>query len=1079
MSVLLLLLAFLTGFAGLCFEVASFRDCGLVLGLGSGAQALVLGSFLFGLGLGGLGPVRFPAWKERPLSWAGILQIAVAAWIPIWGFLLPGPEAPAVRAAVLAAGGLFLAGLSMGAAFPLLFPVLTRRGLGPGVLQAVNLAGSVAGALAGAVFLVPLLGIETSLRIAALLYLLSGVVLLLAGRGTESSPSRGTGPGPAGGPAAGARTERAYPAFTRFRPLCVAAGFATLACELWIPRRAVFVLGGFLPTFAGTLAGAVALLAAGSLLAEGARVRRIFGKDPERMAALAALGALGSVLLFESLAGTFAAFSPDGLGTALAAAFLLPFVSMAPALLPLGALLPLVLRAGGSGGVPAARAGRVFFWFGLGAALAALALPEFLDLPLDSVREGRPSGLSPVRILPLVGGLVLLLAQRGPVPRIAAVLGAALLAFPPLELPPMLEGSRNLQEGLHGRRVLRERADRLLTASVVEDRLLGDRLLYTDEFAAAGGRFSSYMRALGLLCALEAPEGDLAVLGLGTGRSLAAVLRGARGRSVHLVEVSRAVLACSSDFPENSVPGPPPRIHLSDGRRFLARRAPGSLAGILLEPLLPQAPASVHLYSTGFYEAAKRALVEGGVLVQWLPTHALPRGLFLSLVATFAAAFPEGRLLLLDESCLLLGAKGGPPPSLEERLDACPESLRGEALVSGLAAGVDGAVAGFPLARADLRRLPLVRDDRPSLELEAFAPPRRLLGYLSENLRVLCGWLEGTEAAGPRPRARLHRFRARLSLARVPLEPAGPSSRLAVLDLEKAVELCPESTLLRRELRRARAVRDRQAALLALASGRRREAARLAALALEDGGLDPVLLGIRVFPDETGKPDPGSLRLLASLLPTWRTFRGFAARRDLGFAPLLDLPEGLLGPVSPEAFPEPPVGAEAFASVLLREPERMRVHLMRRPYACVASWVGRGRLLREMEPSLRAAFGRLMDSAGLEAWRSALERDPSLLAFLAPVLPKDLPLPPWLGPVAERLGPRGRAAWLDCLEGRRDETSLGFLLDVLCWPDEQAPSIRRAWVEWRRRRPGDPVFDPALPRKERIARVRALRRGRR
>ena len=90
------------------------------------------------------------------------------------------------------------------------------------------------------------------------------------------------------------------------------------------------------------------------------------------------------------------------------------------------------------------------------------------------------------------------------------------------------------------------------------------------------------------------------------------------------------------------VSDPRTRVHLTDGRRWLAERPAASLDLVTMEPLLPYAPGTTALYSAEFYAAAREALAPGGMVVQWLPTHALQRRDFEVLLATFARSFDDG-----------------------------------------------------------------------------------------------------------------------------------------------------------------------------------------------------------------------------------------------------------------------------------------------------------------------------------------------------------------------------------------------------------------------------------------------------
>src|SRR5207302_11411235 len=69
---------FLSGAASLLFETLWFRDCGLVFGNSAWASAVVLASFMAGLGIGNvLSPRLLRRWQQ-PLRLYGFLEIIIA-----------------------------------------------------------------------------------------------------------------------------------------------------------------------------------------------------------------------------------------------------------------------------------------------------------------------------------------------------------------------------------------------------------------------------------------------------------------------------------------------------------------------------------------------------------------------------------------------------------------------------------------------------------------------------------------------------------------------------------------------------------------------------------------------------------------------------------------------------------------------------------------------------------------------------------------------------------------------------------------------------------------------------------------
>jgi spermidine synthase len=1009
-----LLAALLAGFGGLLAEIIALRRMGLVLGNTAEAAALVLSVFLGGLGLGSFAGPRAALARARPLAAASLGYAAVALAMLAGDALLmqAGPQS-GVAAIGLALAFPGVPALLMGAAFPPLFVALGRDPppLRVGLLVALNLMGSVAAAFLGGNFLVPGVGLTASAWIGSAAYLATAATLAVAARAANTRPPAAPVP-----PAA---------ALGSLRRAAFASGLLVLGLEVFLLRRLPFFLEGLQPTFAGVLAVACVSLAGGAAFGTPLLARLGEARAPSIALALGAV--LGCAGLHESLSPRLARVPVDsewGLHARIAVAVA---AAAAPAFACLGAVLPLCLIRFRHPETRAPAAGSLLCWQGLGALAGALLAGHALPLLAPRAYFAATPAALALLALAVAWGRERRLACGAAAAAVVILCGSGLGgAGTPWRPRPPVAGSRNDRPGEYAH--LEHRTDAVTTASVAYNRRDHSVVLFTDEFRATEtGPRTAYMRGLGHLPFLLR-EGlrDVAVIGLGTGITYEAVSAWPEARAIDLVEISPAVVELARRFTADGpiVDGRAPRfagdprvrLHVTDGRRFLARKAPGSLDLVTMEPLLPYQPATVPLYTREFYELVRRALRPAGLLVQWVPTHALPRDFYDLLLATFARSFPHASAWLLDNATLLVGSSQphAPDPSAAAARHAAAEpDLRFALYECGLAGPHDVGVALVSDSLTPLAAVGELMDDRPVLERVGYWSGEARLSFLADNL----GRLRDLATAAP-PSALAQVRVARLSALAAQAAAAttkGASLDAAVRDIARARTAAPAAVLLHREesamLRqtyerdilaaagagagpRARRLlrRDPGSALLwASVAAAAEEPARARALAVATG-LDPLLFA---------RP-PAFLAHLAPREPT------VSPREDLGFLP--QGPELAAAASSPDA-----------RAAVLRATFPAR--------CCRALWEAAAR--RPLASAEAEAILPILDPYAFGALASVVAaRAGDLADEVLPLWRRDLPLPPALAAllVADE---RARAAFADALAGRggRDErTALASLL---------------------------------------------------
>jgi spermidine synthase len=183
----LLTIAFVNGLASLICEVVWFRYLAfIILERPAYVFPAILCVYLFGVGLGSFCYCLL-AGRIKSLSRAlGIIEVFLGVSVLVtfvtgaWIFALGPPRPFGVTS--LACITVLLPTALMGMAFPALCSLYGSRlgtlGRSVGLLYAVNTAGTVAGSLLPVFVLVPLVGIQKTLLLAALLYGAMGLLLL-------------------------------------------------------------------------------------------------------------------------------------------------------------------------------------------------------------------------------------------------------------------------------------------------------------------------------------------------------------------------------------------------------------------------------------------------------------------------------------------------------------------------------------------------------------------------------------------------------------------------------------------------------------------------------------------------------------------------------------------------------------------------------------------------------------------------------------------------------------------------------------------------------------------------------------
>jgi predicted membrane-bound spermidine synthase len=746
-------LLFLSGAAGLVYQVLWIKQLSLVVGVEVHAVATGISAFFAGLALGGLLFGRWADRLQRPVRLYVCLELAVAV-LGIGATLglahAAGPFARLEDSAGLFAWALPFAlvglpALLMGGTLPVLVralaPATGQLAEAGGRLYAANTAGAIAGTLLAAFVLLPRLGVTGSACAAASLNLLAALGAWLARRRDAALPP----------PATLSSTPRSAQARLAIGLYCIAGGVALGYEVVWsqsiVPFMSTraFAFSVVLATYLG------GLLAGSALYARRAdRIRDPWGLFGLLIAvagllALLQLAGLGRWLVLAQTQAEMLALQLFGSELAgMCARFATAALCMV--LLPttlLGAAFPLALRLAVDSGHVGRDVGAVVALNTLGG-IAGVLLTGFVLVPqLGLVRAlGVLAGLAA-----LVGLLAVWRGQGVRRPAAVAVIAVAaatlLVAIltPPQRLAELLPGARNGQltyyhEGKGG------------TVAVVSQGRQGQTFsrLYIQGVSNTGDAMPSlrYMRLQALLPLLihrGEPRSAL-VIGFGTGITAGAMLRYPGLERPVVAELLPEVLQAAPQFKGNfsAVTDPRLDIRLRDGRRELLR-SEERYDLVTLEPPPPSAAGVVNLYSRDFYQLAAARLQPNGLVAQWLPLPTQNEEDSRALVRSFIDVFPHASLWTTEfHEMLLIGSL----QPLELDVPRIRQRLAQPPVAAALAeVGVDSAqalLATWITDRAGLERfagdVPPVTDDQPRIEYAGWVRSREITRVLPSLLAL-------------------------------------------------------------------------------------------------------------------------------------------------------------------------------------------------------------------------------------------------------------------------------------------------------------------------------------------------------
>lgn len=680
---------FLSGIAGLSYELTWLRYLVNVFGASTPAVSATVAIFFVGLATGS----TFGGWFfdriRRPLLAYALLEAvigSVALLVPtLFGlaeaFLANAGYAPGLfRLLAVSTVVLIVPTTLLGATFPAMASVvrhLPNPTHGTGFFYGFNTLGAVLGCVVVSFWCLPVLGQQSTI------HLMSGVNAFTAGLCLVTCflLIRGRAPSSVDRPveAPSEHTEKMALSLPVALLIAAASGFLAIGIEVMWTRALALSFPASVYVFALVLAAFLVGIGIGSIVVGWVHRRRSAQvKTLQFLYVLVSLGTILTLTLFPKLhfwglerlhAGASASWA--GNITWLGGVAVLV---MLPATVAMGAALPLLIGlATGTRRDKGRVAGRLY-GANTAAGVAGSLTVTFLLMPVLTLSR---------TLIMLATGYLLLAVIIGWVDRAKRTVTVGLAA---LVFGLGLVSAFGLYPEVNPQR-FRPDQDLLF----YRDAESGTVAIYEDEAGVRSLRVNNYyglsnthpdtltmQYTLGHLPMLlhEEPERAL-LIGFATGTTLAAM---AQQPNVHVdcVELHSLVFELAPYFAAaNHRVWQNPRVQLisDDGRRFLSRR--GDAYDVIVGDLyLPRNPGVGALYSSEHFEAVRNRLDDDGLFVAWLPLFQLGPDEVAIIIRTFLDVFPraEGWVGSWSQQAPVLGLVGtvsdplDPPDDLSSQL---------------------------------------------------------------------------------------------------------------------------------------------------------------------------------------------------------------------------------------------------------------------------------------------------------------------------------------------------------------------------------------------------------------------------
>jgi len=690
---------FLSGAAGLIYEIVWIRMLGLIFGHTVFAVTTVLTAFMAGLALGSFLFGRLGDTRSRPLRVYGLLEGGIGIYclfIPLLfkfaqtGYLyiyrqfdLPFFAFSLVQFALLFFILLIPTAL-MGGTLPVLSKFfvekLERLGRNVGDLYALNTFGAVTGTLGAGFFFLPFIGMKTTILFTSTVNLVIAAFVILAERYLTSPKVKEKS---AEEPLSQPLREDISPT----QPLLALAlfgmalsGAASMVYEIAWTRALILVIGSSTYAFSAMLTTFLFGLALGSFLFARLQGKTKIGLTSfgflEVAIGFSTLLLLPTFSLMPDMVLKILSFTSSSYNIALLSQFFISFLVMIIPTTLIGATFPCLVQACTASLARLGRdIGRVYAANTLGTICGSFIAGFFL-IPHVGIQSSLITAAS-TNVLAGAGIIMVSSWQSLGWRRFLAYAFLPLLAVftyfqPAWDRGIMVSGVsvygqkflHPSSQGLHAEtksRKLLFYQEGINSTIAVEQTANLTSLKVDGKVDASNGADMLTQLMLGHLPIFLHPDPKtVLVIGLGSGVTAGAISQHPAVKEIDIVELEPAVIQASSFFTRENrdvLRDPRVRVNISDARNFiLASRKRYDV--ISSEPSNPWMAGVANLFSLEFYQICREHLAEGGIMVQWVHGYSLfPRELKM-IVNTFRKVFPHTTIWrTLKGDYLLLGTQ--------------------------------------------------------------------------------------------------------------------------------------------------------------------------------------------------------------------------------------------------------------------------------------------------------------------------------------------------------------------------------------------------------------------------------------